>query len=62
MQLKPSEQWLPRLRRKLAAADADARYAFACVQSLELASAPAQKAVLDWLDRRVGRLEEQLGD
>lgn len=62
VQLKPSEQWLPRLRRKLAAADADARYAFACVQSLELASAPAQKAVLDWLDRRVGRLEERLGD
>ena len=62
VQLKPSEQWLPRLRRKLAAADADARYAFACVQSLELASATAQKAVVDWLDRRVGRLDERTPD
>lgn len=59
VQLKPSEQWLPRLRRKLAAADADARYAFACVQSLELASAPAQRTVIDWLDRRIGRLDER---
>lgn len=60
VQLKPSEQWLPRLRRKLASADAERRYAFACVQSLELASPVAQKAVVDWLDRRIGRLDERL--
>ena len=52
--LKPSEQWLPRLRRLTARADADASHAFACVQSLELAPAPARAHVLAWLDRRVG--------
>ncbi len=54
--LKPSEQWLPRLRRLTARADRDASRAFACVQSLELAPAPAQAHVLAWLDRRVGAL------
>jgi hypothetical protein len=54
--LKPSEQWLPRLRRLTARADADPTRAFACVQSLELASPAAQAHVLAWLDRRVGAL------
>jgi hypothetical protein len=54
--LKPDEQWLPRLRRLTARADADASHAFACVQSLELAPLPAQAHVLAWLDRRVGAL------
>jgi hypothetical protein len=54
--LKPSEQWLPRLRRLTARADADAACAFACVQSLELAPAAARAHVAAWLDRRVGGL------
>jgi hypothetical protein len=54
--LKPDEQRLPRLRRLTARADADASRAFACVQSLELAPAPARAHVLAWLDRRVGAL------
>lgn len=54
--LKPSEQWLPRLRRLTARADADPACAFACVQSLELAPAAARAHVLAWLDRRVGAL------
>jgi hypothetical protein len=54
--LKPSEQWLPRLRRLTDRADADASLAFACVQSLELAPPPARAHVLAWLDRRVGAL------
>lgn len=62
VQLKPSEQWLPRLRRKLASADADPRYAFACVQSLELAAPTAQNDVIAWLDRRIGRLDAVLRD
>lgn len=60
VQLKPSEQWFPRLKRKLAQADGDARVAFACVQSLELAPPHVQACVTAWLDRRVGRLESLL--
>ncbi len=56
VQLKPSEQWFPRLKRKLARADADPRFAFACVQSLELAPRPVQEHLVAWLDRRIGRL------
>lgn len=58
LQLKPSEQWFARMKRKMTAADADANCAFACVQSLELAPPKAQAHVLDWLDRRVGRLAD----
>jgi hypothetical protein len=60
VQLKPSEQWFPRLKRKLAQADRDARVAFACVQSLELAPRKVQRHLIDWLDRRVGRLDALL--
>ena len=60
-QLKPSEQWFPRLRRKIARADRDPRFAFACVQSLELAPPAVQSCIRSWLDRRVGRLDQLLG-
>jgi hypothetical protein len=56
-QLKPSEQSLARVRSKIAAADADDRYAFACVQSLELAPPPARQQIVDWLSRRIGTLD-----
>jgi len=54
--LKPAEQWLPRLRRLTARADADPTRAFACVQGLERASPAAHAHLLAWLDRRVGAL------
>lgn len=58
LQLKPSEQWFPRVKRKMADADRDHNVAFAVIQSLELASPRAQAHILDWLDRRVGRLAD----
>jgi hypothetical protein len=60
VQLKPSEQWLPRLKAKLAQADADAGIAFAVVQSLDQAPPAARDVVLAWLVRRVGRLDAAL--
>jgi hypothetical protein len=59
-QLKPAEQWSARLRAKLARADRDSRYAFACVQSLDLAPPPVRAHLIDWLNRRVGTLEDLL--
>lgn len=56
VQIKPAEQWLPRLQAKLARADRDPRHAFACVQSLDLAPPRARASLVEWLDRRVGSL------
>ena len=60
VQLKPSEQWFPRMRRRMANADRDENAAFVCVQSLELAPPRVQASIRDWLDRRIGRLAEVL--
>jgi hypothetical protein len=60
LQLKPAEQWLPRMRRKMAQADADPRTAFAVVQSLDQAPAATQTLLRDWLDARIGRLDAAL--
>jgi hypothetical protein len=60
LQLKPSEQWLPRMRAKMARADADPRTAFAVVQSLDQAAPETQALLRAWLDRRVGRLADLL--
>lgn len=57
LRLKPSRQGLASLRSQLARTDGDERIAFGCVQSLDAAGNEARKLVLDWLDRRVGRLE-----
>jgi hypothetical protein len=57
IQLKPAEQWFPRLRAKLARADRDPRFAFACVQSLDLAPPRVRKHLIDWLNRRIGTLD-----
>lgn len=62
VQLKPSEQWFPRLKRKLARADREPRFAFACIQSLELAPPAVQAYLLAWLDRRVGRIQHLLAE
>lgn len=61
-QLKPAEQWFPRLRARLARADRDPRVAFACVQSLDLAPPRVREHLIDWLNRRVGTLEQLLCD
>ena len=61
VQLKPSEQWFPRMQRKMTRADRDPCAAFLVVQSLEMAPTKSQEAILGWLDRRVGRLEALTG-
>ena len=57
LRLKPSSQRLSTLRAQLNQADADPRLVFGCVQSLDVAGDPARRLLLDWLDRRIGRLE-----
>lgn len=59
-QVKPSEQAPWRLQAKLRQADREASIAFVCVQSLELAADALRKTIIDWLDRRIGRLDALL--
>ena len=61
VQLKPSEQWLPRMLAKMDRADRDARAAFLVVQSIDQASHEAQARIAAWLDRRIGRLGTVVG-
>lgn len=58
--LKPAEQPDWRVRAKLRAADRDPSYAFACVQSLELAHPETSERIVRWLDARIGSLPEAL--
>jgi hypothetical protein len=62
LQLKPDEQWGPRMRAKMARADRDPRTAFAVVQSLDQAPPGTQARLRAWLDRRVGRLDDVIAD
>ncbi len=57
LHLKPGEQGIAKIKNKLALADADKNFVFACVQTLEKASPDSQALILAWLNRRVGRLE-----
>jgi hypothetical protein len=61
LRLKADTQSARRLQAQIVRADASEQTAFACVQSLDLAGAPARAVVFDWLDRRVGRLADLLG-
>lgn len=54
VQLKPRQQSPRRVRAKMALADRGPQYAFACVQSLELADAGLQDDILAWLRSHVG--------
>lgn len=60
MQLKPSDQSLWRIKMKLHGAERNQNIVFACVQSIETASEEKQQLIFDWLDRRVGKLEDLL--
>ncbi len=60
VQLKPSQQWPPRMRHKMRRADRDPLAAFACVQSIEMAPMPLQAEVMAWLQRRIGSLDDVL--
>lgn len=60
IRLKPDSQDASALARDMARADGDRAVAFSCVQSLDLAPDAAREAVLAWLDRRVGRLDDLL--
>jgi hypothetical protein len=60
VQVKPRQQPLSRIRRKLSHADRDKSAAFVCVQSLDMAPASIHEEIIGWLDRRVGRLSQLL--
>lgn len=62
VQLKPREQAPWRVRSRMRKSDRDETFAFACVQSLELAPASLQGEITGWLDRRVGRVGEASGE
>lgn len=57
LQLKPGEQSITRIQRKLMQADQNPRIIFACIQTLEKAPQNSQELILSWLDKRVGKLE-----
>lgn len=54
LQLKPADQALIRIKRKIENADRDSSTAFVCVQSIEKAPEDVQKLIFSWLDRRIG--------
>jgi len=60
LQLKPADQAMLRLKSKLASAERDKRYAFVCVQSLENAPKETFSLIIDWLDSKIGTLEQLL--
>lgn len=60
MQLKPCEQSLWRIKAKLHNAERKDNIIFACVQSIESATQDKQRLIFEWLDRRIGSLEEIL--
>lgn len=60
IQLKPSDQLFWRIKAKLRNADHNENILFACVQSIEAASEEKQKLIFNWLDKRVGKVEELL--
>lgn len=53
VQLDPAARGIGDLRQRMGHADAHADDAFACVQSLDMASADVAREIKGWLDRRV---------
>lgn len=62
VQLKPHEQASWRVRHKLARADHDPSFAFACLQSIEKAPIEMQAQLFAWLGRRVGKLDTLIAE
>jgi hypothetical protein len=60
LQLKPADQALIRLKAKLAQAERNKNYVFVCIQSLENAQPDSFVLVVDWLDEKIGRLDQLL--
>lgn len=60
VQIKPASQFVSELKLRLWLAEANHRYKFMCVQSLERGSREKQEIITRWLDRRIGRLEQFL--
>lgn len=60
-QIKPDRQGRRRLCRKLADAAAE-RYAFAVVQSLDQAEPAIYRLIVNWLEQRIGNLDQQLAN
>jgi len=58
LQLKPTAQSLWRIKWKLLCAERNENIVFACVQSIELADEEKQKLITEWLNQRIGRLED----
>ena len=60
LQIKPATEPKKTLRRHASRADADPQLAFVCVQSADLAGDEALMLVFDWLERRIGSLDDLL--
>lgn len=58
VQLKPARQSLLRILLKLRNADISNNVIFACVQSIEAGSTEKQKIIFNWLDKRIGSLND----
>lgn len=57
VQLDPAARGIEDLRQRMRQADTSADAAFACVQSLDMASDAVRSELLGWLDHRAGRIE-----
>ncbi|MFC3117330.1 stealth family protein [Cellvibrio fontiphilus] len=60
VQLKPADQSLLRIKMKLNNADKNESIIFACVQSIETAPEEKRQLIFNWLDKRVGKLDDLL--
>lgn len=60
VQLKPAEQSLWRIKKKIAESEKSVDLIFTCVQSIETASPEKQRIIFEWLDRRIGKLQDCL--
>lgn len=58
IQIKPASQFVNEMKLLLWLADTNELYAFMCVQSLERGSLEKQEIMINWLNKRIGRLED----